>query len=295
MTTTDRGPLLSAIAKHSLDCIEKVATKAESARSSQNRSDASAFASINTFNDPQHVSKLEKVRETEMKALAALVKQPVIARIHFVNENGAEDTIFITRTTPILVPGFKIASYRAPLGRIASLAAGDQDTFRQGNTEYDLHVYSTARLKPQRHHGKWDSKGSEIEIEDIGRFTVGSLRELLESRVHSEAGDFEALWDDETDTNIEEGLRRAILTQMGLRDQPILDRHQDEIFRMPINSCCFLSGPPGTGKTTTLIRRLGQKTDRQALKEAEEELRLVRQVEEEGSVRKSYAISPFLI
>lgn len=281
MSMTNKEAVLADIAKNSLDCIEMVASEAEGARSSHRRSSASAFASINTLNSPQQVNSLGKVADTEMEALAALIEQPVIARIQFINENDEEDTIFITRSTPRSVPGFKIASYRAPLGRIASLAAGDEGTFRFGSTERDLLVDSSARLKPQREHGQWDSRDSEIDIRGLGRFTVGSLRELLEPRVHVEEGELESLWDDETDANVLEGVRRAILTKMGLRDQPILDRHQDEIFRMPINSRCFLSGPPGTGKTTTLIRRLGQKTDRQALEESEEEIRLVRQVEEE--------------
>lgn len=42
---------------------------------------------------------------------------------------------------------------------------------------------------------------------------------------------------------------------MKLRDQPVLDKFQDEIFRLPLDSRMLLLGPPGTGKTTTLIRR----------------------------------------
>jgi hypothetical protein len=68
---------------------------------------------------------------------------------------------------------------------------------------------------------------------------------------------------------IREGQKRAILTSMQLRDQAILDAHQDEIFRLPIDEQVFLSGPPGTGKTTTLIRRLGQKLDSRYLTEDE--------------------------
>jgi ABC-type uncharacterized transport system ATPase subunit len=53
---------------------------------------------------------------------------------------------------------------------------------------------------------------------------------------------------------------RRIIDKMGLRSQPLLDQFQDEIFRLPIDSMLAILGAPGTGKTTTLIRRLGQKT-----------------------------------
>jgi DNA polymerase III delta prime subunit len=59
---------------------------------------------------------------------------------------------------------------------------------------------------------------------------------------------------------------------MGLRDQPILDQYQDEIFRLPLDKRLLILGPPGTGKTTTLIRRLGQKLDTAFLEEGEQRL-----------------------
>lgn len=285
MTMKNEETTIADIARHSLDCIEKVSTEAENARNTHRRGDANTFATINTLIDIAAINKLGQISDEKMKALSVLIQQPVIARIHFINENDEEDTIFITRTTPLSVDGFKIASYRAPLGRIAALKAGDEGTFRFGGAEHDLRVDSSAQLKPQHKKGVWDSRDSEIDIQGYGRFTVESLREFLESPVHDEADDLEALWDDGTDTNIVEGVRRTILTRMSLRDQPILDRYQDEIFRMPINSRCFLSGPPGTGKTTTLIRRLGQKTDRQVLEESDEEHQLVHQVEEETERR----------
>jgi DNA polymerase III delta prime subunit len=64
-------------------------------------------------------------------------------------------------------------------------------------------------------------------------------------------------------------VRRSVIAKMGLRDQPILDQYQDEIFRLPLDNRLLILGPPGTGKTTTLIRRLGQKLDLEFLDDEE--------------------------
>ncbi|WP_241001563.1 hypothetical protein, partial [Pseudomonas viridiflava] len=67
-------------------------------------------------------------------------------------------------------------------------------------------------------------------------------------------------------------LMHRIRQSMALRDQPILDKFQDEIFRLPLDSQLMIMGPPGTGKTTTLIKRLSQKLEIEFLDEREKRL-----------------------
>jgi len=85
------------------------------------------------------------------------------------------------------------------------------------------------------------------------------LKLLRERGIQDAEATLEALLEGNGETSIREGLQHEVRAAMELRDQPILDKFQDEIFRLPINSQLLIIGPPGTGKTTTLIRRLGQK------------------------------------
>jgi len=65
------------------------------------------------------------------------------------------------------------------------------------------------------------------------------------------------------------GFRRSVIAKMGLRDAAALDQFQDEIFRLPLSQPINDSWSSGTGKTTTLIKRLGLKLDVSHLTESE--------------------------
>ncbi|MCA1285153.1 hypothetical protein, partial [Salipiger bermudensis] len=132
MKKSNQDAVIEGIAQSALDCIEAVATDAENARATHKRGDARVLTTMNTFNNLQAVKSIGDVSDTEVEALATLIKQPVIARVHFLDENDEEDVIFITRTTPRTVPGYKIASYRTEWGKIASLACPSSNNLGPG-------------------------------------------------------------------------------------------------------------------------------------------------------------------
>lgn len=155
------------------------------------------------------------------------------------------------------------------MGRLASLPVGTEFSLPNGDV---VEVVERAQLRPSHLAEGWDSRDTIIEADDLGPFTIESLRSVLYKIAGEEVTEnlLEQLLAEESETaNIIEGVRRSVITKMGLRDQPILDQYQDEIFRLPLDQRLLILGPPGTGKTTTLIRRLGQKLDSSFLEEGE--------------------------
>jgi hypothetical protein len=200
------------------------------------------------------------------------------------NEDGDLETYYIARAASSIGGGFKVASYRSPMGRLAALEPGDAIQVYRTSGETTLAVVERALLKPRQDRQGWDATNTVFETEEFGPITVESLRRLLEGRGDLQEAIDEIdrmLREEEAAVEIVQGRRRSIIERMGLRDQPVLDKIQDEIFRMPINSRLAILGAPGSGKTTTLIRRLGQKLDDAALDPSE--LQLIRRSELTGA------------
>jgi len=200
-----------------------------------------------------------------------LTIEPVLARVLVFDSNNQARTYYICRTTP--VSGVKnLASYRSPVGRLASIMIGEGIVLPNGD---ELEVAERAILHPEHDKNGWDSKRTEVNTDKFGPVTVPSLRDFHQLFDNSQQVE-DILIQIEAEEKLSEalvaGLQRSVITKMGLRDQPILNSIQDAIFRLPIDRQLILLGPPGTGKTTTLIRRLGQKLDRAYLTEEESDL-----------------------
>lgn len=256
------------VAKEALCQFDKVSAAAQNAMCNAPNLGTDALAAVNTMTDGAVVQRLGQINQANFASYQLLAREPAIARVAVLDEEGRQRVYYICRTTPITGIA-NLASYRAPVGRLASLPVGTEFSIPNVGV---VEVVERAQLRPSHLAEGWDSRDTIIEADDIGPFTIESLRSLLYKVAREEVTEdlLEQLLAEESETaNIIEGVRRSVITKMGLRDQPILDQYQDEIFRLPLDKQLLILGPPGTGKTTTLIRRLGQKLDRAFLEEGE--------------------------
>jgi hypothetical protein len=268
---------LADIAQKSLDFFEDAAGSAREALGEDRRPGMNVLAVVNTLTAENAVRNLERMNEEKRRELRALNTEPAIARIVAEDEHGKQRTYFISRATPHVKPrdGSAAASYRAPIGRLAALPVGGDLDVRIPAGVVNLQVVERALLRPAHKEGEWDSVNSAVQGENYGPLTIRSFREFLRLRgvTVDEADLLEAaLAEDRAAGIVAEGLRRNAITKMELRDQAVLDQYQDEIFRLPLDTRLVILGPPGTGKTTTLIKRLGLKLDHEYLTDDEKEL-----------------------
>lgn len=259
---------IDALAGETLDKFEEAANAASASLKEASGLTVEAFAGINTLTDGSAVQNIGRINQANIDRNRKIFSEPAIARVTVANENGEQRTYYVCRAEQGMV-NLNLVSYMTPVGRLASLPPGENLLLPNGTT---VEVLERAQLRPMSTNDGWDSIDSVIEGSSYGPLTIKSFRVLLEGVPADELNEDlvgMVLAENSELANILTGIRHSTITKMELRDQPILDQYQDEIFRLPISSRLLILGPPGTGKTTTLIRRLGQKLNPAFLDEDE--------------------------
>jgi len=265
------------IAKESLEIFKTIGEEASHQADKSKVNSTEVLAYHNSITDRTSIENLDSIRKSNIEGYQFLAKEPAISRVVAIDEAGRKTTYYISRNATVTLEGdIKLASYRSSIGRLAELPVGDDITLHIGGVDSHFELVEKAKYKPTKVDEAWDSKPTIFEIfegEESGPLTADSLLALLrKTETQDVEADLEALLQGSAEASIQEGLQHDVRTAMALRDQPILDQFQGEIFRLPINRQLLIIGPPGTGKTTTLIRRLGQKLEQEFLESGEKVL-----------------------
>ena len=256
---------VKSVANESLAIFSKISDAVKSELNDKpTRNRYNVFAFPNTLPSGA-IENLMEIRQGSRQNYRNLARKPADIRVVTKDAKRQETIYYISRATPVRIKGaknIKFASYHAPVGRLASLPVGGK-------------IIAKAEFQPLKDADGWDSKDTVIESKSCDLITIESLRSFLKDTDKKRAKRFI------------EGRRRGIRYKMEL-NQFILNQYQDEIFRLPLDSCILLSGAPGTGKTTTLIRRLSQKLDVEFLSDNEKRKAGINNLEAESNHSKSW-------
>src|SRR5882672_3246073 len=162
---------LETIADDALATFKKVADAARALLGNVPKADPAAFAAINSLNTLA-VENLAKIQSELRESNEHLTREPAIARVVVADTAGKHITYYICRCAPIM----GMASYRAPVGRLASLPVGESISLpKAGRVE----IVEQARLRPVLSQNRWDSRNSIVEGDSYGPLTIESFRALL--------------------------------------------------------------------------------------------------------------------
>jgi len=250
-------PVIEQISEECISTMGAIAQAAVTKAGSRIVDPGTVMSSFNSLTSVDAGRNLNHAQEQERKAGHELAREPLIARVKVRYEHGLEKTYYFARNFTLSAPGILLTSYNsgAPLGKLAAQDVGDSFQLPDGKW---IEVIEKGTYSPINKDGEWDGVENRIAHESFSQISVPSLRAVgRASLLGSTAIDdpFAALdehlpWSAPT---------RTALSGVGLRDQSVMNKVQDEIFRLPIDRQVMLEGPPGTGKTTTLIKRLSQK------------------------------------
>jgi UvrD-like helicase C-terminal domain len=284
----DQKQILIGAAEHILDALGEVASAAQGSLAGGGIGSRTGLAKPSNMmvGDVKPERFLHNLNVDLGDHLRRLLLEPFVARVDVDWEDGRPvQTLYFARRSAAgltgAIKGAQFISSGAALGHLAEYEAGEIASIELNGRERTAHILTRVVLQPKQRGGEWDALIQNFQRvpwgETLEILRHESLRKALEALQGAglvAAEDIVGQLLQEAAEAVQENqrIRRKVVNRIALRDRPVLNKFQGEIFRLPLDRQVLLFGPPGSGKTTTLIKRLAQKRTSDALPEEEQRL-----------------------
>lgn len=243
-----------------LEIMKEIAVSAQNELDIKRTNPANSMAQINTMTTD--INKMTSYLDQKHTGLNKAKNRPCFMRVVVVDEDGNNPKEFFFSESNYVptVKGIVLASNKAPIGILMSKDVGED--FEWHNEVY--YVREKDIFEPEKINSKWDGRkfsfknDDDIEKGDSIQKRISEFKNCLE-KIDEQDEDIWAFEGNDIETYEDESVGLSIRRSISLRSHPLLDKIQENIYRHPLNKRLSLMGPAGTGKTTTLIRRLAQK------------------------------------
>ena len=163
--TTESRQHLEHVAGEALTQLDSIATAARSKLHGGRTLGSDALASINTMTSISAIQNLDQISQVNRESYQYWQPNRQLLVLSWWMKKAKSARTYICRTMP--VSGFSnLASYRAPVGRLASLAIGAEFTLPDGTV---VEVLERAQLRPAALADGWDSRDTVWKLSILAR------------------------------------------------------------------------------------------------------------------------------
>ncbi|MCO6415140.1 hypothetical protein JYK14_02975 [Siccirubricoccus sp. KC 17139] len=157
--TVDPGELVT-MAAETLQVLSTVADKARSLLGRPSGDVPDVFTQVNTVNQQMAAINLGALQLQNQEDYRRQCSEPVVARIVAMEDDGTQRIFFVSRVSPVLsrIADASLLSYRAPLGRLASLPVGGYETIMAPRGRRGFEIIERAAFRPEQGSGELDAR-----------------------------------------------------------------------------------------------------------------------------------------
>ncbi len=264
-----------SLIEHPLTSFQNIENTAITKYSSAFLSETDSVINKNGFADKVNtvLQCQSKNNEEKKSSYRKIAEKPAISKVKVLYCNSREKREhYVSPCTGLgQVTDCTHISKDSPVGLMVNYGVGYEKKVPSGES---VVLLENSTYNTHKSNGKWDSYNTFIKSEKYrSGIEIPSLQaEHQKATITTTQKDISIIETKISNQEVYVGRKKENLKEEVLSYRSILDEKQADLFQLPLRSQIFLEGPAGSGKTTTMFRRITNKLNLEYFPTGEKEL-----------------------